>query len=144
MFFRAILFSIIFSLSLSANAIVFNGTVAKPEKPTKYSRAVLNLVMTIMNKCYKGPQTKGDKLAHCVISLLKKFTPNPQRYKLRLTGDCPGKVDLILYNVRGNIINCKLTLDQKVNVNRCVGYKIPPLTNGQDDSIFPPKVIIQQ
>ena len=138
MFFKIMLFSIISAFSFNAVA----SKDVQPETPTDYSRALLKVVLAVIKDCYKGEQTTGDQLVKCVATVFEKKVPNPQHYKININGDCPGDIDLIMYNERGDVINCYITLAKSVNVNRCISYKVPPLTKGQEMSITPPEVLL--
>lgn len=141
MLFRIILFSIGCIFTFNTQAYV---TEATPEQATEYSRELLNLVLDVVKNCYKGPsQTNGIQLVKCVGDVFNKEVPNPLLYKVHLSGDCPGEVDLLLYNLNGDMITCYLTIGQSVQVNRCLSYKVPPLTNEEDLSVLPPTVLIK-
>lgn len=138
--------SIAFTLltSISANAMALNTTDANAQIDNQYSLTLLNLVLTVTKNCYNRPQkTCGTELVKCVGDLFIQEVPNPLGYKLRISGDCPGEADLMLYNPQGNLINCYITLDKIVNVNHCITYKVPSLTKGQEMSINPPTVLIK-
>ncbi|WP_133141032.1 hypothetical protein [Legionella quateirensis] len=142
MLFRIIVFSIgcLFNFNTQAYAV----TEATPEKAPEYSRELLNLVLNVVKNCYKGPtKTDGIQLVKCVADVFNQDVPNPLHYKLRITGDCPGESDLIIYNPAGDMITCYLEFGQSMQVNRCISYKVPPLSNGQEMSILPPKVLIK-
>lgn len=139
MFVRITLFSLISFFSFNAVA-----SKPQPEIPTDYSKVLLRAVLAVIKDCYKGPkQTTGDQLVKCVAAVFVKEVPNPQFYKINITGDCPGDIDLIMYNIRGNMINCYITLAESITVNRCISYKIPPLTKGQEMSITTPEVLVK-
>lgn len=142
MIYKSIAFGIL--ISLSFNVAALNSTNENAQIDNEYSLVLLDLVLTVTKNCYKGPQqTCGKQLVKCVGDLFIQEVPNPHAYKLRISGDCPGDVDLILYNPQGNMITCYITLDKIVNVNHCISYKVPPLTKGQEMSITPPKVLVK-
>ncbi|RUR13579.1 hypothetical protein [Legionella sp. km772] len=139
MFYKIILFSVLSSFSFQALAT----EKVQPKSPTAYSQALLTMTLAVIKDCYKNPnQVKGEQLVRCVAKVFDKEVANPEHYKINLSGDCPGNVDLLMYNVKGEVINCYLTLTKSVNVNRCISYKIPHLSMGEEMSITPPQVLI--
>lgn len=142
MIYKSIAFTLL--TSISVNAVALGNTDSNALLDKEYSLTLLNLVLTVTKNCYKGPQkTCGTELVKCVGDLFIQEVPNPLGYKLRISGDCPGEADLILYNPQGNLITCYITLDKIVNVNHCISYKVPSLTKGQEMSITPPTVLIK-
>ncbi|CEK11314.1 hypothetical protein [Legionella hackeliae] len=101
------------------------------------SNLILDVALQVMRQCYEVKHKHRSELAHCMIDVFKSI-PNPEHYRINLSGDVPGNFKLVIYNQAGATINCALSAHKKIVVKRCVSYKTAPLSNSQEISITPP------
>lgn len=123
---------------LSLNAFAANNTNYQPVTNAEYSDAVLKAVLYVMEDCYINKHKKNAELGVCMAKYFTKTVPNPQQYRINITGDTPGDLKLILFNKSGYTVKCLLTLGSKIVVNSCARSQGVPLNNGQELSITPP------
>ncbi|KTD19604.1 Uncharacterised protein [Legionella lansingensis] len=101
------------------------------------SNVILTSVIRVMQQCYEEKHKTGAQLAQCMAEVFNK-APNPEHYEIKLTGDVPGDVSLLLYNQAGYRINCAISAQKTILVKYCTSYQSAPLTEGQEMSIIPP------
>lgn len=102
-----------------------------------YNKIILDLAVTSLEDCYLLQHKTGVGLTQCMSETLRKV-PNPYHYRLNISGDTPGHLDMILYNQSGYVINCYLDVHDKITVEHCVKYQVKPLNNNQELSITTP------
>lgn len=99
---------------------------------------MLESTIQIMRICYEKEHKTGAQLAQCMANVFTKI-PNPDNYKINLSGDVPGDFVLVLYNQAGYTIKCALAAQKIIAVKQCTSYQRAPLTPGQELSIEPPR-----
>lgn len=99
--------------------------------------AALEISLQAFRHCYEVEHKIESEVAVCMNAAMEKL-PNPQHFKLYLTGDIPGNVELTLFNQAGYTTKCALYAGRTIELRQCINYQANPLTNNQDLSIIPP------